>query len=92
MSEPLQNIYNKLHELIKKYQLVQKDLHKVQQENIQLKSELAIQKKLISEATNTSNKTPVNTSNLSEDEKKKLEKRINGYLSDIEKCLALLNT
>lgn len=92
MSEPLQNIYNKLQELIKKYQLIQKDLHKTQQENIQLKSELAIQKNLISEATNTSNKTPVYTSNLSEEEKKKLEKRINGYLSDIEKCLALLNT
>lgn len=92
MSEQLQIIYQKLQELIKKHQLTQKELQKVQQENIQLKAAITLQKNTAQELSKESNNIPIHTSNLSLDEKKRLEKRINGYLSEIEKCLSLLNT
>ena len=92
MPEQLQIIYQKLQELIKKHQLTQKEFQKIEQENVQLKAALLISKNQTKELSNNTTNQNFQTQHLSLEEKKKLEKKINIYLSEIEKCLALLNT
>jgi cell shape-determining protein MreC len=85
------NIQTKLQQLLKQYQLLQK-------ENEQLKNELE-ENKLQSEATNTiaqnlQQKIDVAglvTQQNSGAEKAALQKRIDKYLQEIDKCLLLLN-
>ena len=91
MPDQLQIIYQKLQELIKKHQLTQKELQKIEQENVQLKAELLVSKNHTKELSNHTTNQNFQTRHLSLEEKKKLEKRINSYLSEIEKCLALMD-
>ena len=87
----LKNIHDKLQQLLKQYRLVQK-------ENVQLKKELEKQRTV----SNTKSEQiqllqqkldamQVGISSWGEADKKLMEKRIDTYLKEIEKCLSLLN-
>ena len=87
----LKAIQTKLQQVLKQYQLLQK-------ENTQLKRELAASKDNITEKTEQlhSLQQQVDVLKLgvkgwSEQEKHELEKRIDVYLKEIDKCIALLN-
>ena len=86
----LKRIYDKLQQLLKEHAALQK-------ENSQLKTELAIagrknseQQKNVDELKQQVSILKVNAGEMSEADKKDFEKRINGYLKEIDRCIALL--
>ena len=87
----LANLQNKLQLLLKQSQVLIK-------ENAQLKNERAQLLDIINKKDEQLQKMQqqIDASGfnnvLSEDEKKHLEKRIDEYLKEIDKCLAILNT
>ncbi|MDE3145474.1 MAG: hypothetical protein KGL19_15060 [Bacteroidota bacterium] len=87
----LKSIQQKLQQLLKQYQTVQK-------ENAQLKKEAEKQKIIINSKTEQIellqqklDAVQVGVNNWSDDEKINLQKRIDTYLKEIDKCLSLLN-
>ena len=87
----LKNIHDKLQLLLKQYRLVQK-------ENSQLKKELEKQKltdikksEQVQSLQQKLDAVQVSMSSWGEADKKLMEKRIDTYLKEIEKCLSLLN-
>lgn len=92
VEEQIKNLHQKLQLLLKKYQQLQK-------ENTALKKEvegqrLALKEKdgLVYTLQQKIDVAKLNAGAMDATEKKQLEQRINGYLSEIEKCLVLLNS
>ncbi len=88
----IKNIQEKLQQLLRNQQVLVK-------ENQRLMKELEKSKQLLSEKEATVaalrqqlDALKLSTTARSPEEKALLEKRINGYLKEIDKCLALLNT
>jgi predicted nucleic acid-binding Zn-ribbon protein len=86
----LKRIQDKLHQLVK-------ELTALQKENKSLKEELTIaQQKITAQQKNTDElKQQVSiikasAGDMSEADKKEFEKRINGYLKEIDRCIAML--
>ena len=85
-------IEEKVLQLLKQYQQIQK-------ENLQLLKETKSTKAQLESVTTEKNRLlqqvdamKINGSTMEESSKKDLEKRINIYLKEIDHCLALLNT
>jgi FtsZ-binding cell division protein ZapB len=92
MEQRLQRVEEKIQQLLKQHQYAQKEMQRLQKENNRLNEEL---QQKIEHANNLQQKAEllkVNTLNLDDHSKKDLEKRINSYLKEIDKCLSLLNT
>lgn len=92
VDEQFKSLHTKLQQLVKQHQQLQKD-------NAALKKELDSQRLLLKakndQVQQLQEKIDViklNAPTISTEEKKLLEVRINGYLSEIEKCLVLLNS
>lgn len=87
----LRRIQDKVQQLVKQHSVLQK-------ENQSLKEELALVKKQASAAREDSNtlKQQVeilrfSNAEMGEDDKKQFEKRINGYLKEIDRCITMLS-
>ena len=87
----LRRIQDKVQQLVKQHSVLQK-------ENQSLKEELALVKKEASEARENSNtlKQQVEilrycNGEMGEEDKKQFEKRINGYLREIDRCITMLS-
>lgn len=81
-----------MHQLVKQHSVLQK-------ENQSLKEELALIKKQASEAREDSNSLKqqveilrYSNAEMGEDDKKQFEKRINGYLKEIDRCITMLSS
>ena len=86
IEQQLSSIHQKLQNLLKQYQLLQK-------ENTQLKKELEKNKAQLTTQENTQQATfKLNSNGKTDEEKVALEKRIDKYLAEIDKCLLLLNS
>ena len=84
----LLSIHHKLQNLLKQYQLLQK-------ENTQLKKELEKNKAQLTTQENTQQTIAtfkLNSNGKTDEEKVVLEKTIDKYLAEIDKCLLLLNS
>lgn len=84
----LLSIHQKLQNLLKQYQLLQK-------ENTQLKKELEKNKAQLTTQENTQQTIAtfkLNSNGKTDEEKVALEKTIDKYLAEIDKCLLLLNS
>jgi chromosome segregation ATPase len=91
LDQQLKRVNEKLQQLLKQFQSLQK-------ENIKLKQEIgqsASKHQLLSEELDKlQQKTEIlklSKREMSEPEKKVFEKRINGYLKEIDRCIGLLN-
>ncbi|MFM9908723.1 MAG: hypothetical protein ACKVOW_05225 [Chitinophagaceae bacterium] len=90
MEHQLKRIQDKLQHLLKQYQLLHKEKEKVLIENTILKENLKranIQKDVLEQRVAA---LKLADGNISENEKKELEKRMNGYLREIDRCIAML--
>jgi predicted nuclease with TOPRIM domain len=92
MQEQIQRIEGKVQQLLKEYNLAQKEIQRLQKENNRLTEQLHTQTELGHQLQQKVDSLKVTTSGLSDNTKKDLEKRINTYLKDIDKCLALLHS
>ena len=91
MDEQIQRIEDKVLLLSKEYNLARKEIQRLQKENSRLTELVQLH---ISQSEKFNQKAPVkvNTNALTPTEKKELEKKIDDYLKDIDKCLALLHS
>jgi hypothetical protein len=85
VQDKLQLLLKSYQSLARENQRLQKELEKSQQQIVQRDQQiLGLQQQVDALKLGTSAQSP--------EEKALLEKRINGYLKEIDKCLALLNT
>jgi len=91
MDEQIQRIEDKVLLLTKEYNLARKEIQRLQKENSRLNELVQLHN---SQAEKFNQKAPVkvSTNALTPAEKKEIEKKIDDYLKDIDKCLALLHS
>jgi chromosome segregation ATPase len=87
----LQNIQQKLQQVMRQYQHLQKENDQLKAELKHSQSLLAEKNKQLAELQQKADVLKLGVKEYSDQEKKDLEKRIDEYLKEIEKCLALLN-
>jgi hypothetical protein len=87
----LKRIHDKLQELLRQHAALQK-------ENVQLKEQLdtvkiqaSLQLKNVEELKQQVSILKMGTGEMSETDKKEFEKRINTYLKEIDRCIAMLS-
>lgn len=94
MSTPeqhLKRIQDKLQQLLKQYGALQKENSKLKEELDNAKQKSAVQQKSADELKQQVSILKVSAGDMSETDKKEFEKRINGYLKEIDKCIAMLS-
>jgi len=92
MQEQVQRIENKVQHLLKEYSNAQKEIQRLQKENLSLSTQLKTQMEKANQLHQRAEVQNLMGSHLEEKAKKDLDKRINTYLKDIDKCLSLLHS
>ncbi len=92
LSEQIKSIQDKLQQLLKQQALLQKDNQRLQKELEKANSLNEGKQGLIQALQQQVDVVKLGSGNLDEAEKNALSKRIDMYLKEIDKCLALLNT
>ena len=87
----LKNLNNKIQLLLKQNQLQLKENQELKKEVETLRASLKEKNDLLQHLYDQMDVLKLNANALNDEEKKELEKRINLYLAEIEKCLTLLN-
>lgn len=91
LSQQINSLDNKLQLLLKEYHIVQKENKRLAKENLQLKQQYEQSKSDVQMLQQKTEALKLTSTGLNEDLKKDLDKRISGYLREIDKCLKLLN-
>lgn len=92
MDEQIQRIEDKVLQLLKEHNNAQKEIQRMQKENNTLKELLQSFKEKTDKLNQKEDSLKISTESLKNHSKKDLEKRIDAYLKDIDKCLALLHS
>lgn len=92
LSDQIRNIQEKLQQLLKQQQLLQKENQQLRKELERIQTQSEEKQELVLLLQQQLDAAKLGTSGLSEEEKNALGRRIDGYLKEIDKCLALLNT
>lgn len=88
--EQLKRIQEKLQQLLKQYAVVQKENSRLKEALQVAQEKVVAQQKQADELKQQVSILKVNAGEMSTADKKEFEKRINGYLKEIDKCIALL--
>lgn len=88
----LVNLQKKLQLLLKQNQILSKEIAGLKSENDSLHAALENKNSLLEKLQQQVDAFKINTLNLDDSEKQQLQKRIDEYLKDIERCLTLLHT
>jgi len=88
----IKNIQDKLQQLLRQHQLLQKENGKLKKELEKMQQLGAEKEQGLQTLQQQVDVLKLGPGNLSETEKNALGKRIDTYLKEIDKCLALLNT
>ena len=86
----LKRIQEKLQLLLKEHAAVVKENKLLKEELSEAKQKVTTQQKSVDELKQQVSILKVSTGEMSEADKKDFEKRINGYLKDIDRCIAML--
>jgi predicted nucleic acid-binding Zn-ribbon protein len=86
----LKRIQDKLHQLVKDFTAVQKENTRLKEELVQTQQKVTAQQKNADELKQQVSILKVSAGEMNEADKKEFEKRINGYLKEIDRCIALL--
>lgn len=86
----LKRIQDKLQQLLKKYAALQKENSRLIQELAAAQQKIAAYQINTDELKQQVSVLKLNTGEMSEADKKEIEKRINGYLKEIDRCITLL--
>ncbi|MCZ2459559.1 MAG: hypothetical protein LC128_08010 [Chitinophagales bacterium] len=89
--EQLKRIHEKLQRLLKVHQSLQKENTRLNQEIEKSKKNSLHQQKTVEDLRQQVDILKLNSRKLGADDKKELEKRINSYIKEIDRCIALLN-
>jgi hypothetical protein len=91
LNQQLKRVNEKLQQLLKQYLALQKENEKLK---VEIKQSASRHHSLSAELDHLQQKTEIlklSKVEMSEPEKKVFEKRINGYLKEIDRCIGLLN-
>lgn len=86
----LKSIQDKLQQLLKNYTAMQKENVKLKEELADAQQKATAQQKIADELKQQVSILKLSSGEMNEAEKKEFEKRINGYLKEIDRCIALL--
>ena len=86
----LKIIQDKLQQLLKEHSALQKENSKLKEELGSTRSKYSEQQKGLDELKQQVSILKVSSGEMSENDKKEFEKRINSYLKEIDRCIALL--
>ena len=86
----LKRIQDKLQQLLKQHTALQKENNKLKEELSEAQRKISTQQKSADELKQQVSILKVSAGDMSEADKKEFEKRINGYLKEIDRCIALL--
>jgi len=86
----LKRIQDKLQQLLKQHVALQKENNQLKEELIQTKEQALTQRQHIDNLKQQMDVLKLHAGDMSEADKKELEKRINGYLKEIDRCIAML--
>lgn len=92
MNEQIQRIEDKVLQLLKEYNAAQKEIMRLQKENKRLNELLQAYNDEANLINQKEELAKISAESLKNHSKKDLEKRIDAYLKDIDKCLALLHS
>jgi septal ring factor EnvC (AmiA/AmiB activator) len=92
LSVQIRNIQDKLQQLLKQQALVQKENQQLKKELDRLHTQNEEKQAMVLALQNQLDAVKLGALSLNETEKAALGKRIDGYLKEIDKCIALLNT
>ena len=90
--EQIKRIEDKIQLLLKEYQQLQKELLRLQKDNLHLREALELKTKKSNDQAQTIDVLKIQSFTQNDTSKKELEKRINNYLKEIDKCLNLLQS
>lgn len=88
----IQRIYIKLQQLLKRFEALQKDNARLKQSVESLLAEKAASEEIIRELRLRNDVLKATRSKLSEEEKKSLDKKINQYVKEIDRCISSIKT
>ena len=88
--EQLKRIQDKLQQLVKRHAALQKENSKLREELETSRQKASVHQKGADELKQQVSVLKLNAGEMSETDKKEFEKRINGYLKEIDRCIALL--
>jgi chromosome segregation ATPase len=86
----IKRIQDKLQQLLKQYAAVQKENSKLKEELQAAQAKIDIQQKNAEELKQQVSILKMNAVDMNEADKKEFEKRINAYVKEIDRCIALL--
>jgi regulator of replication initiation timing len=86
----LKRIQDKLQQLLKQHVALQKENNQLKEELTQTKELALTQRQHIDNLKQQMDVLKLHAGDMSEADKKELEKRINGYLKEIDRCIAML--
>jgi chromosome segregation ATPase len=90
--DQIQRIYTKLQQLLKRFDALQKDNARLKQSIESLQAEKASSEEIIRELRIRNDVLRATRSKLSEEEKKSLDKKINQYVKEIDRCISSIKT
>ena len=86
----LKRIQEKLQQLLKQHAAVMKENSKLREELESARQKITVHQKSADELKQQVSILKVSAGEMSEADKKEFEKRINGYLKEIDRCIAML--
>lgn len=90
--EQILRVENKLQLLLKEFHHSQKEVHRLQKENAQLQEKLEAALQRSNDLSQTLDVVKIKSFTENDTSKKELEKRLNTYLKEIDKCLQMLQS
>ena len=91
LEQHIQRINEKLQQLLKQYRAVQKENEKLKKELTGIKDLQSERNRQIDELEQKVSILKTATNNLNEEDRRDLEKRINHYVKEIDRCIGLLS-
>jgi chromosome segregation ATPase len=91
LGNALQDLQANLLRLTTRHSDLRTTMRKLEQENLHLKETLAEKDARIDELDHKVKTLQIATGNLSDDEKGVLKQKVNEYIREIDKCIAMLN-
>lgn len=88
----IKNIQDKLQQLVKRQQAMRRDNQRLQKELEKARAQIREKEEMVVKLQQQVDAHQIGTGAFNESEKLALQKRIDSYLREIDRCLALLNT
>jgi chromosome segregation ATPase len=89
-AQQIKRIQDKLQQLLKAHAALQKENRRLKEELVTATAKISGNLQQVEELKQQVSVLKVSAGSMNEADKKELEKRINGYLKEIDRCIALL--